>query len=82
MTVLLANDLRLYSSPPPSSAVVEAYILNILKNYGDDLAHIDEGLMLHRVAEAFKWGFASRSELGDPFDEDITADVEQVIPDI
>jgi hypothetical protein len=34
--------------------------------------------MYHRVAESFKWAYAQRSKLGDPFDTDITDFVNQV----
>ena len=35
-------------------------------------------LMYHRVAESFKWAYAQRSKLGDPFDTDITQIVNEV----
>ena len=55
----------LYSVPPPGSGVVLAFILNIPDNFniqpGDDIP-----LLYHRMVEAFKWAFATRTELGDP----------------
>ena len=31
-----------------------------------------------RIAEAFKWAFGARTEMGDPFDEEITQFVNEV----
>ena len=68
-----------YSIGPPGSGAILAYILNILDNYniqpGDDgpLLHHRYGVhhppslnMCSRIVESFKWGFALRTELGDP----------------
>jgi gamma-glutamyltranspeptidase len=55
----------------------KVYILNILKHF--NIGPKDENpLMYHRVAEAFKWAYAQRSKLGDPFDPEITTFVNEV----
>ena len=69
----------LYSVPPPGSGAVLAFILNILDNFsikpGDDIP-----LLFHRTVEAFKWAFATRTELGDPEgDLDIREHVQSVV---
>ncbi len=75
MSVDLGDGLTMYSSPPPGSGVVLAYILNILENYAMSAADADDPVTYQRIAEAFKWGYARRSELGDPFDPDYTQQI-------
>lgn len=72
----------LYSVPPPGSGAVLGSILNILDNFnirpGDDIP-----LLYHRMVEAFKWAFATRTELGDPVgDPDIRDQVNSVVASI
>jgi len=71
LEVRINDDLTLLSTPAPGSGAVLAFILNILKNYdvrpGDDA----DPVFYHRMVEAFKWGYGRRTELGDPFDENI-----------
>jgi gamma-glutamyltranspeptidase/glutathione hydrolase/leukotriene-C4 hydrolase len=74
--VNLGNEI-LYSIGPPASGAILAYIMNILKHY--NIGPNDENpLMYHRVAESFKWAYAQRSKLGDPYDTDITSFVNEV----
>ena len=72
----------LYSVPPPGSGAVLSSILNILDNFniqpGDDIP-----LLYHRMVEAFKWSFATRTELGDPVgDPDIRKYIDDVVANI
>ena len=72
----------LYSVPPPGSGAVLGSILNILDNFniqpGDDIP-----LLYHRMVEAFKWAFATRTELGDPVgDPEIREQVQSVVASI
>ena len=55
--------------PPPASGAVLAAILQILDTYD---VEAEDGLLYQRMVESFKWGYGARSNLGDPFDEDIT----------
>jgi gamma-glutamyltranspeptidase len=59
------------------------YILNILKHYEiqvDDLQ--DETLLYHRITEALKWAYGQRSKLADPFDTEITDEINEVCKQI
>ncbi|SPP78133.1 glutathione hydrolase 1 proenzyme isoform X2 [Drosophila guanche] len=68
ITMELGED-TLYVVPPVSSGSVVAHALSILQGYNltsEDLASEDlRARTLHRFAEAIKFGFAHRSELGD-----------------
>lgn len=72
------GDYVVHSVPPPGSGSILVYILNILQHFniqpGDDVP-----LLYHRILEAFKWAYAVRTDLGDPFDPEITENVNQVI---
>ncbi|CAH2003890.1 unnamed protein product [Acanthoscelides obtectus] len=69
ISVTFNNEDRLFSAPPPGSGVLLGLILNILDGYNFTRASIDgvnnTVLTLHRMIEAFKYGYAKRTELGD-----------------
>lgn len=75
----LGQGLQLYSVPPPGSGVILAYILNIMKHYNVTSIDRNDPLMYHRLVEAFKYGYAFRSQIGDPADANITKVVNQVM---
>ena len=75
--VKLSGNNVLHSTPLPGSRDVLAFILNILKHF--KLSPQDNvPLLSHRMAEAFKWAYAKRANLGDATDPDITEEVNQV----
>ncbi|XP_063825676.1 glutathione hydrolase 1 proenzyme-like isoform X2 [Ostrinia nubilalis] len=59
----------LYAPPPPSSGLILGYILNVLKGYKFTRDSInstqDKVLSYHRIIEAFKYAYATRTKLGD-----------------
>lgn len=66
----LLGDKVVHSVPPPGSGPVLSLILGILDGYGydalNDTQSIDDtALMYHRIVEAFKYGYAKRTYLGD-----------------
>ena len=62
-------NATLYSVPPPASGAVLAAILNIIESFGP---MEEDEIFYHRLLEAFKWAYGARSNLGDPFDEEIS----------
>ncbi|XP_076762320.1 glutathione hydrolase 1 proenzyme isoform X2 [Xylocopa sonorina] len=64
------GDLTVYSTPPPGSGAVLAFILNVL--YGM-VPKSDENIMWQTIIETFKWAYARRTELGDPDYTNITS---------
>ncbi|XP_073258901.1 glutathione hydrolase 1 proenzyme-like [Porites lutea] len=62
--------MKMHLTPPPTSGAVLGLILNILKGYNMTSSARDgtdaSVLTYHRIIEAFKFGYAWRSRLGDP----------------
>ncbi|KAL1917076.1 uncharacterized protein VTP21DRAFT_5274 [Calcarisporiella thermophila] len=56
---------KIITGPAPTSGPVLIAVLNILERYNLKVGGLNE-VNLHRIVEAFKHGFAARTELGDP----------------
>ncbi|XP_017770754.1 PREDICTED: gamma-glutamyltranspeptidase 1-like isoform X2 [Nicrophorus vespilloides] len=69
ISVTLNNGDQLYSTPPPGSGILLAFILKILDGFNFTRQSIDgvENTVqtYHRMIEAFKYAYAKRTELGD-----------------
>jgi gamma-glutamyltranspeptidase/glutathione hydrolase/leukotriene-C4 hydrolase len=65
----------LYAPTLPSSGSVLAFILNILEGYNFHENtfeyHRENKLIYHRIIEAFKFGFAMRTKLGDELSPEV-----------
>lgn len=60
--ITLKNGHTVHAGPPPSSGIILAYILRVLDGI---LPAPDAALDAHRLVEAFKYGYAERTHLGD-----------------
>ncbi|XP_067653668.1 glutathione hydrolase 1 proenzyme-like [Haliotis asinina] len=69
LTFTLRDGTTVHSMPAPGSGAVYAYILNILDGYNlttESVSNDDNRILTyHRIAEAFKFAYAKRTELGD-----------------
>jgi gamma-glutamyltranspeptidase/glutathione hydrolase/leukotriene-C4 hydrolase len=63
--VQMPFDQTLYAPPLPTSGVILGLILNILNGYLD-YSQPESTTNWQRIVESFKYGFAKRTELGDP----------------
>ncbi|VVC34642.1 Hypothetical protein CINCED_3A025773 [Cinara cedri] len=60
--IKLKNGYTIHSGPPPGSGIILAYILRVLEGLWPAPS---PGLDAHRLVEAFKYGYAERTHLGD-----------------
>lgn len=71
----LFNGDSFHSFPLPTTGHVLNFIINILNGYGFQNHtmeyHNEDKLMYHRIIEAFKFGFAKRTKLGDESSEGV-----------
>lgn len=58
--------------------VLQGFILNVMENYKVEPKDFNSPLMYHRLIESFKYGYAYRSQIGDPGDKNITRIVSEV----
>lgn len=61
---------RVYASPPPTSSVLIAFVLQVMRSFVADLRKDSQDferaeLFHHRLVETFKHTYAQRSKLGD-----------------
>ncbi|KAF9434162.1 hypothetical protein BGZ76_008470, partial [Entomortierella beljakovae] len=70
---------KVYTTPAPTSGPVLISILNILERY--DLGRFKENanVEVHRLVEAMKFGYAQRTELGDPDFSDLEAKIQGIL---
>lgn len=82
LVVHLGNGDILHAPPPPSSGVILVNILNILQGYNFTSKSInttdDKILTYHRILEAFKYSYATRTKLGDPLFLDLKELIQNV----
>lgn len=71
--VLPLDEYDLHVPPPPGSGHVLGLIMNILRQYRTDFATGKQlnSLQLHRIVEAFKFGFVQRWQLDEAAEEQV-----------
>lgn len=62
ISVPLRDGKTLHTLPLPGSGALVAFIMNVLNDY---LPEKESALAMQRIAEAFKFAYAKRTELGD-----------------
>jgi len=71
----IAGNFTLHSIPPPGSGILVAFFMKLLSNY---TLNPNETVTYQRITEAFKHGYAKRTFLGDPYDEEVSEQVDEV----
>lgn len=78
----LFNGNSFFAFPLPTSGHILNFIINILNGYdiqNDSIEfHNRDKLLYHRIVEAFKFGFAMRTKLGD----EMSAEVVQTLSNL
>lgn len=71
--VLPLDEYDLHVAPPPGSGHVLGLIMNILREYRADFAAAQQldALQIHRIVEAFKFGFVQRWQLDEAAEEQV-----------
>ncbi|KAF9929837.1 hypothetical protein FBU30_001150, partial [Linnemannia zychae] len=70
---------KVYTSPAPTSGPALISILNILERYNLGKFKQDINIDTHHFVEAMKFGFAQRTELGDPDFTDLSSTIQNMI---
>ncbi|KAF8985330.1 hypothetical protein BGZ46_004895 [Entomortierella lignicola] len=70
---------KVYTSPAPTSGPALISILNILERYNVGKVKANANVDTHRLVEAMKFGFAQRTELGDPDYSDLEAKIQNMM---
>lgn len=78
----LFNGDSFFAFPLPTTGHVLNFIINILNGYNFHEHsldyHLEDKLMFHRIVEAFKFGFAKRTKLGDESTEEVLKTLEEL----
>ncbi|KAF9111458.1 hypothetical protein BGX27_004910 [Mortierella sp. AM989] len=70
---------KIYTSPAPTSGPVLISILNILERYELGRYKENANVEAHRLVEAMKFGYAQRTELGDPDFTDLESKIQSIL---
>ncbi|KAH8397558.1 hypothetical protein KR222_010148, partial [Zaprionus bogoriensis] len=75
--VVPLDEYDLHLTPPPGSGHILGLIMNILREFRADFAAARqlEPLHIHRIVEAFKFGFVQRWQLDEAADEQLLANL-------
>ncbi|KAF9365630.1 hypothetical protein BGX34_009165 [Mortierella sp. NVP85] len=70
---------KVYTAPAPTSGPVLISILNILERYNLGRFKENANVEVHRLVEAMKFGYAQRTQLGDPDFSDLEARIQNIM---
>lgn len=73
------HNHKIFTTSAPTSGPVLLNILNLIEPYNFAQDGGRTTLNMHRLVEAFKFGYAARTELGDPAFNDIEERMEELI---
>jgi gamma-glutamyltranspeptidase len=67
-----------YSSPPPGSGAITESIIKMFDNFGFSAKQRSDKDVYLKLLECFKFAYAQRSKLGDPFNSPYQYEIEKV----
>ncbi|KAF9947717.1 hypothetical protein BGZ72_010347 [Mortierella alpina] len=70
---------KVYTTPAPTSGPILISLLNILERYDLGREKANANVEAHRLVEAMKFGYAQRTELGDPDYTDLEAKIQSIM---
>ncbi|CEP11108.1 hypothetical protein [Parasitella parasitica] len=73
------HGYKIFTTSAPTSGPILLNILNLVEPYNFAQDGRRNTLNMHRLVEAFKFGYAARTEMGDPSFTDIEGRMEEVI---
>ncbi|XP_077537468.1 scoloptoxin SSD14-like [Haemaphysalis longicornis] len=77
--VELQEGERLFTTPPPASGAVLAFVVKVMDSFRTDGVLADSEENAHRLVEAIKFGFARRSDIGDPGAPEVKESVKKAL---
>lgn len=73
------HNSKIFTTSAPTSGPVLLNILNLIEPYNFYKDGGRNTLNMHRLVEAFKFAYAARTEMGDPYFNDIEKRMEELI---
>jgi gamma-glutamyltranspeptidase/glutathione hydrolase/leukotriene-C4 hydrolase len=73
------HNFKIFTTSAPTSGPVLLNILNLIEPYNFYKDGGRNTLNMHRLVEAFKFAYAARTEMGDPYFNDIEKRMEELI---
>ncbi|KAG9319364.1 hypothetical protein KVV02_005616 [Mortierella alpina] len=70
---------KIYTTPAPTSGPILISLLNILERYDLGREKGNANVEAHRLVEAMKFGYAQRTELGDPDYTDLETKIQSIM---
>ena len=74
----LSNGYKVYSSPPPGSGAITESIIKMFDSFGFSTKRSSEKDVYLKLLECFKFAYAQRSKLGDPYNSPYQYEIEKV----
>ena len=74
----LSSGYKVYSSPPPGSGAITESIIKMFDNFGFGAKQRSDKDVYLKLLECFKFAYAQRSKLGDPYNSPYQSEIEKV----
>ncbi|XP_065286686.1 scoloptoxin SSD14-like [Dermacentor albipictus] len=82
VSMVISSHLRLFTTPPPTSGAILAFVMSIVDKIQRGGRLPDDISSAHYTVEALKFGFARRSHLGDPEAPEVRQSVRRLLKEL